>query len=134
MSTQRVEDHLRLARCKDRVDRSGGKFPGYFPRSFSAFVAGQTAPPGTPALAVTNPLESDHSNQQPVRHLRRGRLPERLASALSPSRQLHFGRPPILSPARCARVHPALPWVRLALRCRTERYDGKRNLYFQHAA
>jgi hypothetical protein len=35
---------------------------------------------------------------------------------------------------RPARYHPALPQVPAALRRRPERQDGKRDLYFQHAA
>ncbi len=35
---------------------------------------------------------------------------------------------------RSCAPHPTLPRVPAAIGCRTERYDGKRNLYFQHAA
>jgi hypothetical protein len=38
------------------------------------------------------------------------------------------------SPSLPARLHPILPRVTAAYRCRTERYDGKRDLYIQHAA
>jgi hypothetical protein len=35
---------------------------------------------------------------------------------------------------RSCAPHPTLPRVPAAIGCRTERYDGKRDLYFQHAA
>jgi hypothetical protein len=35
---------------------------------------------------------------------------------------------------RSSAPHPTLPRVPTAISCRTERYDGKRNLHFQHAA
>ena len=37
-------------------------------------------------------------------------------------------------PRRPCVPHPTLPQVPTAIGCRTERYDGKRNLHFQHAA
>ncbi len=37
-------------------------------------------------------------------------------------------------PPGCACFHLSLPRFPAALRCRTERYDGKRNLHFLHAA
>jgi hypothetical protein len=134
MSTQRGEDHLRLAHCKNRLEISGGSFPASLSRRRLAIAAGRTAPPGTPGRAATNSLISDHCNQQPVRLLQPGRPPIGQAAALSPTRQLQFGSPPIPSYAIEARVHRTSPWVRSALRCRTERYDGKGNLHFQHAA
>ena len=67
MSTQRREDHLRLAHCKDRAGSSGDKFPGSPARELFARAAGRTAPPEDPARTATNSLSSDCRNQQPVR-------------------------------------------------------------------
>ena len=147
MSTQRRDDrttsatetscwgfrsHSRHASCKDRV---GSLAPRS--RNLLAMAAGRTAPLVTPAMSATNSLPSDDRNQQPVRLLQRGSPPHRQAAAPGPPRLHRFGYPPIPSPALFAHIHPALPCVRLVRRggrCRTERYDGKRNLYFQHTA
>jgi hypothetical protein len=67
MSTQRREDHLRLALCKDRAGNSRDKFHGSPAREYFAIAAGITAPPESPARTATNSLSSDHHNQQPVR-------------------------------------------------------------------
>ena len=67
MSTQRREDHLRLALCKDRSGNSGDKFRDSPVRECFAIAAGLTAPPESPARTATNSLSSDHHNQQPVR-------------------------------------------------------------------
>ena len=67
MSTQRREDHLRLALYKDRAGNSVDRFHGSPAREFFARAAGRTAPPESPARTATNSLSSDHHNQQPVR-------------------------------------------------------------------
>ena len=67
MSTQRREDHLRLALCKDRAGSWGIRFLCLLAREFFAIAAGRTAPPESPARTATNSLSSDHHNQQPVR-------------------------------------------------------------------
>ena len=141
MSTQRREDHLRLAHCKERVGSSGDRFPGSPARNFPAIAAGRTAPPAIsilPALAATNSLPSDHRKQQPVRlvffDVRMGSPPLGKASTLRPKLERPPGYPPIPFFADRARFYPTLPRVPAALSCRTERYDGKRNLHFQHAA
>ena len=139
MSTQRREDHLRLAHCKERVGSSGDRFPGSPARNLPAFAAGRTAPPGTlPALEATNSLPPDHRKQQPVRlvffDVRMGSPPLGKASTWRPKLERPPGDPPIHSSADRARSYLTLPGVPAALSCRTERYDGKRNLYLQHAA
>ena len=154
MSTQRWEDHSRLAHCKERVATSGKGVPDSTARNLLAVAAGRTAPPamlpallhpsdkdlslGAPELEATNSLLSDHRNQQLVRLVlfvfRFGSPPLRQAAVRRPLRQRPSGYPPIHSFAERARSHPTLPGVPAALSCRTERYDGKRNLHLQHAA
>ena len=91
-----------------------------------------------PRMAATDSLQSDHRNQHrawPVQldiHL--GWPPLKQAAARRPLRNIPSGVPLVPIPAVTARLHPALPWDPAALSCRTERYDGKRDLHFQHAA
>jgi len=42
--------------------------------------------------------------------------------------------PAFPAPAVFLRLHPSSPLIPARLLCRAERYDGKRDLYFQHAA
>ena len=111
MSTQRREDR-RLASCTDRA--------------------------GAPGWVTTNSRRSDRRNQQRVRlvdlYIRFGSPPLRQAAAGRPLLKSSSDFPPDPSPAVLARLHPALPRVPAAMRRRTERYDGKRDLHFQHAA
>jgi hypothetical protein len=67
--------------------------------------------------------------------IRRG-SPFRLAGvrAQTPLRRRHKDRLPIPSSPGSARLYPTSPRAPAAYRCRTERHDGKRNLYLQHAA
>jgi hypothetical protein len=139
MSTQRREDHLRLALCKDRVGSLGIEFPGSQPREVLALAAGRTVPPdANPAMAATNSLSSDYRNQQLVRlvlfGVRPGSPPSRQAAGRKQLPPFPFGYPPIHSYADRARSHPTLPRITAAMSCRKERYDGKRDLHFQHAA
>jgi len=139
MSTQRREDHLRLALCKDRVGSLGIEFPGSQPREVLALAAGRTVPPdANPAVAATNSLSSDHRNQQLVRlvlfGVRPGSPPSRQAAGRKQLPPFPFGYPTIHSYADRARSHPTLPRIPAAMSCRKERYDGKRDLHFQHAA
>jgi hypothetical protein len=138
MSTQRWEDHLRLAHCKDRAGSLGDRFPCSPARHFPAMAAGRTAPPEVPAKSATNSLPSDHRNKQPVRlvffDVRVGSAPLGKASIQRLKLERPPGYPRIPSFADHARSHATLPRVPAALSCRTERYDGKRDLHLQHAA
>jgi len=111
MSTQRREDR-RLASCTDRA--------------------------GAPEWVTTNSRRSDRRNQQRVRLVvlfnRFGSPPLRQAAARRPFLKRPSGLSPNPLPAVLARLHPSVPRVPAAMRCRTERYDGKRDLHFQHAA
>jgi len=118
----------RLAHCKDRAIRSkqADAFP---PRwNFPALAFGRTA------IAALDTLRQDHRRQQHVRPLCPGSPPFRQAAALEASFDCLIGYPPISSPAVFAPPHRTLPHEPAAFSSRTERYDGKRNLYFQHAA
>jgi hypothetical protein len=154
---QERRSRLRLAICADRAGSLGNEFPTSPARSFPASVARRTAPPvdtvpypnpqeaqqqswvaGFPGMAATNSLRSDHPTQQhawPVQlNIRFGSPPLRQAAARRPLCSLPSGVPPIHFPAVSARLHPTLPRVPAAKRCWTERYDGKRDLHFKHAA
>ena len=112
MSTQRRE-YRPLASCMDRV--------------------------GAPDRVSTNSLRSDRRNQQRVRlvvlFVRHGSPPLRQAAQAEAVSQASFRAFAQTRPCRLrARLHPALPRVPAAMNGRTERYDGKRDLHFQHAA
>jgi len=121
----------RLAHCKvhlaNQANRSGQANANW---SFPAYASGDTA--RLPVIAARNTLQQDTRNQQPVRSYCPGSPPLGRATGLRPLRLI--GYPPIPSPAVFARVHPTLPHVPAAFGSRTERYDGKGNLYFKHAA
>ena len=118
----------RLALCKDRANRFEQANAASLTWSFSAYASGQTA--HLPAIAARSTLQQDFHNQQPVRPLYPGSPPVWQAAAHRP---FFNGYPPI-PPAVFAQFHPTLPHVPAAFSCRTERYDGKGNLYLQHAA
>jgi hypothetical protein len=100
-------------------------------------VERQTAPPEIPDCAATNSLQRDDNNQQAgglvVACLRLGSPPE-WCEPFGPQFRSSPDFFAIHFPAMNSRIHRALLWAPAAERCRTERYDGKRDLYFQHAA
>ena len=129
----------RLAQRKDlanRANRLGQANAVSLTWDFPASASGLTA--YFPAMAARSTLQQDTrydtSKQQPVRSFWPGSPPVRQAAALETFFDRLIGYPPTPSPAVFARVHPTLPHVPAAFGCRTERYDGKGNLYFQHAA
>ena len=120
----------RLAQGKDLANRANQwKLANAVPLrwNFPANASGHLS-----AMAAPSTLRQDTRNQQPVRFLCPGSPPTRQAAALRPF--IDTGYPPIPFPAVFARVHPTLPHVPVAPGCRTERYDGKGNLYLKHAA
>jgi hypothetical protein len=124
----------RLAQRKDlanRANRLGQANAVSLTWDFPASASGLTA--YLPAMAARSTLQQDTRNQQPVRFFCPGSPPVRQAAALRPFFDRFIGYPPI-PPAVFAPFHPTLPHVPAAFGCRTERYDGKGNLYFQHAA
>jgi hypothetical protein len=96
--------------------------------------------PGTPDQLATNSLQSGHRFTQPVRQeLRRPShsappsQAARRSSAASPATR-RSALSLIPSPSVPERLHPSLAHIP-AGQCRwTERYDGKRDLYFLNAA
>ena len=129
----------RLALCKNLANRANqlGQANAVLPsRVFPAFASGQTA--YLPAKATRSTLQqdtrSDTRNQQSVRSFGLASPPVWQAAGLEAFCDRPIGYLPLPSPAFFARVHPTLPHVPAAFSCRTERYDGKGNLYFKHAA
>ena len=92
------------------------------------------------ALAAWNSLRVDRRHQRHVRsqwHVRFlnvGSPPFGQVAVPRPLFDCSIGHPPILTPAVFARLHRTLPLVPAAQRSRMERYDGKGNLHFKHAA
>ena len=106
-------------------------------------ASGGTAPPGFPAWLATKSLQSGYRIVQLVRfvqmvgqYLRRGSPPFRAGRGAETGTPAIHGSslPHIPSPSGLARLHPTLPRVPAGRRRWAERYDGKGNLYLQHAA
>jgi len=99
-----------------------------------------TAPPDKSARLATNSLQMGHRNTQLVRlhHRRAPHNPPpnwaaRHATTGTPATR-RSSLPLTPTPSVLERLHPSLPKIP-AGKCRwTERYDGKRDLYFQYAA
>ena len=93
-----------------------------------------------PHWEATNSLQSDSCISRYVQlvapEIRRGWPPVwgagRAVSSLTASRRSSL--PLIPLPSAIESLHPALPQFPAAKSSRTERYDGKRDLHFQHAA
>lgn len=90
--------------------------------------------PGPRKLA-TEFLQSDHHPRQLVQPFfeadHRGSPPLRAAR---PKASPRLSRPHIPYPSGLVRLHPTLPQDPAGDHRRAERYDGKRDMYFQHAA
>ena len=154
MSTQRRDHHsnpaTKINRCGPRIGRQHGSC------TRSAKESGQECPApmaldrcalatvgSAPNRAARGSLQSDHSYLNFVtpaslfqQDIRRGSPTPgaglRAASGTITTHRLSL--PFIPSPSGFADFHPALPQFP-ALNSRwTERYDGKRDLHFQHAA
>lgn len=162
MSTQKREHGITPAttirrqgsRCRSQLtkstDRAGvGCFPlpAQIARYVCAAAKGPTAPLvsilwSTLAWVATKFLHTDHHIGQLVRPVlkadRRGSPPLRVQrrAALGKQASPRSSIPHIPYPSGLAHSHPTLPYApitRLNGR-RAERYDGKRDMYFQHAA
>jgi len=140
MSTQRRENRWRPTGCMDRVRAFGHFCLALLTRYCHALASVVTAPPVIPAWLATKSLQSDHRINQLLRLVLRN-IPHslsppgagsRVAAATAASFRSSF--PHIPTPSGLAHLHPSLPRVPAAISCRTERYDGKRDLYLQHAA
>jgi hypothetical protein len=129
--------------CTRSAKVSGHVSPAPVALHRCAFATAGTAPRSAPNWAVTDSLQSDHSYlnfvtpasffQQSIRH---GSPPPGVgfpaASGTLTTRRLSL--PFIPSPSGFADFHPALPQFPALNRRWTERYDGKRDMHFQHAA
>jgi hypothetical protein len=154
MSKQKRDNRSQLKRCTDRARVGCIPLPDVIARCVHMAAKGRTAPLvsilwSVLAWVATNFLPSDHPTRQLVRSAlqtdRRGSLPPpqvRLRVAMSPRSSI----PHIAYPAGLPGIHRTLPYgatrpqrllgpkVPDGYRRRAERYDGKRDLYFKHAA
>jgi hypothetical protein len=157
MSTQKRESRWQRKNSTERMGVLGGQFwsrgrtirndprPTHVARFVCAVANGQTAPLvsilwSAFAWMATKFLRSDHLLGQLVRPVlqadRRGAPTPRVRSraALSTQASPRSSLPHIPYPSGSARLHPTLPHAPAGYRRRAERYDGKRDMYFQHAA
>ena len=157
MSTQKRESRWQRKSCTERMGVLGGQSwsrrrtsrndprPTRVARFVCAVAKGQTAPLvsilwSAFAWLATKFLPSDHHIGQLVRPVlkadRRGSPPPRVASraALGKQASPRSSLPHIPYPSGIVRIHRILPHAPAGHRRRAERYDGKRDMYFQHAA
>ena len=125
MSTRRREQiRRRRARCMESVALPARFRPG-----------GLNGQPGEPDRRSKTSLPADHRIQVRVhsatQDTRRALPPPGAGPHAADCRSSHPGLP---TPARTLRFYPPLPPILAWLACLAERYDGKRDLYIQHAA
>jgi hypothetical protein len=109
-----------------------------------ARTALQSSSPATvvtaPHWEATNSLQLDSCTSRHVAlvapEIRRGSLPiwELGRTISTPAASRRSSLPLIPHPPVLENLHPALPQFPAARGSRTERYDGKRDLHFEHAA
>ena len=160
MSTQKRENRWQRKTCTERAGVRVYPHPAHSARNACAIANGGTAPllsllwvawawfhssdkdlsPGAPGWLATNFLQSDHHIRQLVQPAleanRRGSPPPWAG------RHAAFGTPasprsslsPIPFPSGFAPLLLPLPQAPVGNRRRAERYDGKRDMYFLHAA
>jgi hypothetical protein len=138
MSTQR---RVCRSQCMSHQNRAGERgplndtmsseersAPALFTRFCRALADGKTAPPEglatTPARVATNSLQKDIHSVRLVRH---DYYPQGSTAYRSPLSPISFL-------TGSALVHPTLPQAPDGIRRWAERYDGKRDLHFKHAA
>jgi hypothetical protein len=151
MSTQKRVNRSQPKECMDRVGAGCIPLPGAIARYVSAAVNGRTAPLlsilwSAMAWVATKFLQSDYPTRQLVRPVfeadRRGSPPPRAGcrAALGKQASPRSSIPRIPYPSGPSSIHPALPQGAIAPQApdgesrRAERYDGKRDMHFQHAA
>ncbi len=152
MSTQRREDRWQRTTCTACVRASGGsgdwtwlrewnavghRDPAPVPQAGRADASGVTASPSVRAWLATNSLQLDPSFGQLVQQDIRLGLPparagSRAATGVPATRRLSLL--PISIPPGFVWLHLTPPQAPAATGRWTERQDGKRDLYFQHAA
>jgi len=132
-------------RCMDRAGVGCIPLPAHIARYVFAAAKGRTAPLvsivwSALAWVATKFLHSDHHIGQLVRPVmkadRRGSPPPRVASraALGKQASPRSSLPHIPYPSGLASIHRIWPHAPAGDHRRAERYDGKRDMYFQHAA
>jgi hypothetical protein len=152
MSTQRREDRWQRRSCMERTGASSVLCDGFLSQGWRiselessalyvpqvhAFAKVGTAPPQFAVGLATNSLSLDYRLVQLIaRDDCRSSSPSGAERRTVPSTQTTHGlslhRVPL--PSALLHLHPSLPRVPAGLSRRTERYDGKGNLYLQHAA
>jgi hypothetical protein len=140
--------------CTGRARNQGDSTPGLSARLGSTQASGGTVPPRSSACPpidktlsleikarlATNSLQSDYRIVKLVQIVRQdfrlGSPPFRVGFGRATGAPATHGSSPPHIPSPCidARFHPTLPRVPAGRRRWTEGYDGKRDLYFQHAA
>jgi len=143
MSTQRRESRWQRTSCMERARGWEQASPASIAGNAHAHANGGTAPPASPARLATNSLQSDlriamiaRLVRQDIRHSSRSSSPPgtmRSATSGTPA-NLGSSLPLIPFPSGFASLHPTLPQAPAGRRRWAERYDGKRDLYLQHAA
>jgi hypothetical protein len=153
MSTQRCEKRATLAMkirrmvawLGSRLSRNGiraskleVKFPSLPAQSPTRKAERRKAPLERPVSAATNSLQTDSSSRHAAKRVgvspRLGSPPSEWCAEFASPRRSSLDLSTILFPAVNSRIDRTIPWAPAAKRRRTERYDGKRDLYFQHAA
>ena len=145
MSTQRRENRWQRRSCTDVAKGLGRIWLDLIACFARAIARVGTAPPQAVARPravrlATNSLQLGHRTSKLVRQDFRRTPPSppptwaaRNATTGTPATR-RSSLPLTPSPSVLERLHPSLPIIP-AGKCRwTERYDGKRDLYFQHAA
>jgi hypothetical protein len=152
MSTQRREDRWQRSSSMAYARPSEGRFPTPGGEYMHAGASGGTAPLLLANWLATKSLRTDHFSVQFVWLVQVVQL---VCLARFIQQDIGCGSPPLeavnrtttgtpatyrSSPSRIslpsgsARLHPTLPQIPVCRRSRTERYDGKRDLYFKHTA
>jgi len=137
MSTQRRADRWQRRNCAERAEAAKIFFFALFAWLFRACANVLTAPPQLAAWLATNSLQLDYRFVQLVCQDVGLGSPPSGAAVCSNAYPATIHESPlslISTPIGCSRLHPSLPQVPAGLSRRAERYDGKRDLYLQHAA
>ena len=145
MSKQKRVNRSQLINCMDRVRAGSFPIPAHVARYVCAVAKGETAPVlsilwSAWAWVATKFLHSDHHYRQLVRPVlkadRRGSPPPgaRHRAALGKQASPRSSLPHIPYPSGPVYLHQTLPKAPRGPCLRAERYDGQRDMYFQHAA
>jgi len=147
MSTQRRETrptpanknvwgsrNRRRADSKNREGLQGRLCPAPVSRLSRANAGEGTARPGDPVQAATKSLQKELRNARFAGHGSPPTRADRRQQAGPSAVTTRYSLSLLSIPSGSARLHPTLPQVPAGKRRWAERYDGKGNLYFKHAA